>query len=189
MQINRKWAMPSSDTFDVSPIGEFVKLYLRQSKISIDPFARNKRWATYTNDINPNTAAEYHLDVVDFLKMLIEKKVKADLMIFDPPYSPRQAKEMYSSFGKSVTKKDTQMATIHASREYVRQILDIGGICLSFGWNSTGMGLERGFEIIEILLVAHGAFHNDTICMAEKKIAFQNNLFSYTATHAEPFHT
>jgi hypothetical protein len=104
MQINRKWAIPSSDTFDVPPIGEFVKSYLRQAKVSVDPFARNKRWATYTNDLNPNTEAEYHLDVADFLKILVEKEVKADLVIFDPPYSPRQVKEMYSGFGKPVSR-------------------------------------------------------------------------------------
>jgi hypothetical protein len=40
---------------------------------------------------------------------------------------------------------------------------------LSFGWNSTGMGQKRGYEIIEILIVAHGSAHNDTICMAERK--------------------
>jgi len=182
MQINRKWAMPSSDTFDVPPIGEFVKSYLRQSKVSVDPFARNKRWATYTNDLNPTTEAEYHLDVAEFLKMLVEKEVKADLVIFDPPYSPRQVKEMYSGFGKPVSIEDTQMVTIRkTSREYIRQILDVNGIFLSFGWNSAGMGRERGFEIIEILLVAHGSFHNDTICMAEKKVAFQGNLFNESA--------
>lgn len=35
MLINRVWAMPSADTFDVPPIGDFVKRYLRQSKVSI----------------------------------------------------------------------------------------------------------------------------------------------------------
>ena len=32
------------------------------------------------------------------------------------------------------------------------------------------MGKNRGFEIVEILLVAHGGHHNDTICTVEKKI-------------------
>lgn len=44
-----------------------------------------------------------------------------------------------------------------------------GGIALCFGWNSNGMGKSRGFDIREILLVAHGGKHNDTICMAEVK--------------------
>lgn len=41
---------------------------------------------------------------------------------------------------------------------------------LSFGWNTTGMGISRGFQIQEVLLVCHGGAHNDTICIAEKRI-------------------
>jgi hypothetical protein len=40
---------------------------------------------------------------------------------------------------------------------------------LSFGWNSAGMGKKYGFEQIEIMLVCHGAAHNDTICLAERR--------------------
>ncbi|MFH1422601.1 MAG: hypothetical protein ABIH42_07820 [Planctomycetota bacterium] len=45
-----------------------------------------------------------------------------------------------------------------------------------FGWNSIGMGINRKYEILEILLVSHGGMHNDTICMAEHKIAEQGIL-------------
>lgn len=42
------------------------------------------------------------------------------------------------------------------------------GRVLSFGWNSAGMG--DGFRHLELLLVAHGGAHNDTICLAEECI-------------------
>lgn len=74
--MSRTWAMPTSDTFDCKPIGDFVRQYLKG--VSVDPFARNKRWATHTNDLNPETAAEYHMDAKDFLEMLAAKGVKAD---------------------------------------------------------------------------------------------------------------
>jgi hypothetical protein len=106
LTFSRQWAMPSADTFSVPPIGDFVKKYLRDSKVSIDPFARNKRWATYTNDLNPDTAAEYHCDALDFLKMLKEKGVTADLIIYDPPYSPRQIKECYDGIGRKMQLSD-----------------------------------------------------------------------------------
>jgi hypothetical protein len=51
----REWAMPSHETFDIPPIAAFVQKYLRESQVSVDPFARNRRWATYTNDLDPNT--------------------------------------------------------------------------------------------------------------------------------------
>ena len=45
-----------------------------------------------------------------------------------------------------------------------------GGHAISFGWNSNGFGKRRGFEIVEIMLVAHGTHHNDTIVTVEKKV-------------------
>ena len=159
--------MPSPDTFSIPQIGDFVRKYL--TGISVDPFARNKRWATYTNDINPNTEAEFHMDAVEFLTGL---KIKADVIILDPPYSPGQIKECYQVAGKSFSMTDAQNGALYSSvRTAARNICKHGTIVLSFGWNSCGMG--RGFEIEEIMLVAHGGAHNDTICMAERMIAEQ----------------
>jgi len=46
----------------------------------------------------------------------------------------------------------------------------LGGIAISFGWNSNGFGKKLGFEIIEILIVPHGSSHNDTIVTIERKV-------------------
>lgn len=169
-KINREWAMPSSETFTIKPIGELVKRYLSQSNISIDPFARNNQWATYTNDLNPKTKASSHLFALDFLKDLKLKNVKADLIIFDPPYSLRQVKEVYESVGKQFIHSDSTNAG-HWTKEkdVCADLLSDNGIFLHFGWHSNGIGKKRGFNIIEILLVAHGGYHNDTICTVEKR--------------------
>lgn len=45
-----------------------------------------------------------------------------------------------------------------------------GGIVISFGWNSGGVGAKYGFKTLEILLVPHGGAHNDTICVVDQKI-------------------
>lgn len=162
--------MPNHDTFSIKPIGEFVKRYLASSTVSIDPFARNKDWATWTNDLNPDTTAQYHLDAEAFLDLLAEKGVKSDLVIFDPPYSPRQISECYKSIGMEVGMKETQSAVLYKRvRDKIESVLTPDGIVLSFGWNSVGMGIKRGFQIKEILLCCHGGAHNDTICLAESK--------------------
>ena len=183
MQINRVWAMPTGDTFDCPPIGEMVKKYMRSSKISIDPFARNKRWSTYTNDLNPDTAAEYHMDALDFLVMLLNKGVQADLIIFDPPYSIAQSKQIYESFGVQKFTAANAQNVGHWSKEkkVCYELLAVGGYFLHFGWHSNGMGKGRDTQIEELLLVAHGRSHNDTICMAEKKLAHQSSLFGESA--------
>lgn len=168
---SRVWAMPNSDTFSVPPIGEFVKRYLKESTISVDPFSRNKRWATHTNDLNLKTEAEHHMDAEEFLKMLALRGVKCDLAIMDPPYSPRQISECYKSVGLEVGMKETQSALLYQRvRNALIPVLSDNAMVLSFGWNSVGMGKKHGFEIEEILLCCHGGAHNDTICLAERKL-------------------
>lgn len=163
--------MPNSDTFSVKPIGEFVQRYLSESLVSVDPFARNKRWATYTNDLDPETKAEHHMDAEAFLKLLAHQKVSADLVIFDPPYSPRQISECYKKVGLEVGMKETQSALLYQRvRDAIAPICEAGSIVLSFGWNTVGMGKKHGFQQIEIMLCCHGGARNDTICLAERKL-------------------
>lgn len=164
--------MPHLETFNVKPIGDLVRRYLKQSKVSIDPFARNKRWATYTNDLNPATEAEYHMEVLDFLSELQRREVQADLFLFDPPYSPRQIKECYDSIGRKMTVADGQSARFKKLwRQAALPILTNDAIVLSCGWNSVGFGKVLGFQLVEILLVCHGGDHNDTIVTVERRIA------------------
>jgi hypothetical protein len=171
--------MPSPDTFSVPPIGAFVRRYLANSTTSIDPFARNNRWATATNDINPETSAEYHLDAEEFCHEMKRLGQTFDLAIFDPPYSPRQISECYKGMGLSVGTKETQNAALYKRvRDALLPVLTPNATVISFGWNSGGMGQGRGFSLIEMLLVAHGGAHNDTICIAEQRaMSSQRDLF------------
>lgn len=168
--LRRVWEMPNASTFDVRAIGDMVRKYMRG--VSVDPFARNKRWATYTNDLNPATEAEYHLHAQEFLKMLADQGVVADTVLFDPPYSPRQITECYAAAGLTADMQATQNAKLYAEcKREIRRLCVPGSRVLCFGWNSAGMG--SGFEIEEIMLVCHGAAHNDTICMVERMTAKQ----------------
>lgn len=170
IQFSRCFAMPNAATFSIKPIGEFVQRYLAVAKVSVDPFARDRDWATYTNDINPRTSAQSHQDAEAFLADLADKKVSADLVLFDPPYSPRQVMEHYQAAGLRVTQEDTQSGRLFKRvRNAVDRIVAPGGLVLSFGWQSAGMGIGRNYELIETMLVAHGGGHNDTICIAERK--------------------
>lgn len=89
---------------------------------------------------------------------------------YDPPYSPRQIKECYDDIGKSLTSRDTSAAFWEDQKKEIARIVQDGGYAISFGWNSEGIGKKYGFEIVEILLVAHGGCHNDTICTVERKV-------------------
>lgn len=170
MYFKRAFAMPNSETFSIPVLGSVVQAFVAKSTVSVDPFARDRAWFTHTNDLNPATKAQHHLDAEDFLKLLAAQNVRADLGIFDPPYSPRQISECYKSVGLKVGTEETQNARLY---KRVRDALDAlivpDGIVLSFGWNSGGMGQKRGYEQLGIVLVAHGGAHNDTICVIEQK--------------------
>ena len=155
--------MPNSNTFEIPVIRDLVQGYLAKSTVSVDPFARNKRWATHTNDLNPKTEAEHHLEAREFLQLLVNQKVQADFVLFDPPYSPRQISECYTAAGLTAGMKETQNAALYKGcRDRINLIALPGCVALCFGCNSCGMGGRWGIE--EILLVAHGGAHNDTIC-------------------------
>ncbi len=173
---SRAWAMPNGETFTVPPIGEFVQRYLARSRVSVDPFARNNAWAKHRNDINPATDAPHHMDAEDFLRFLGcgvnddgGLRGKVDLAILDPPYSPRQISQLYKAIGRAVGRQATQNGALYARvKAALLPLLAPNATVLSFGWNSAGMG--KGFQLEEILLVAHGGAHNDTICLAERRV-------------------
>ena len=95
----------------------------------------------------------------------------ADMVLYDPPYSPRQVSECYKSLGHTVNMQTTQASYWSKQKKEIARITKPGGIVITFGWNSGGIGMSNGFEIVEILMVAHGGWHNDTICTVEHKIA------------------
>jgi hypothetical protein len=169
MIINRIWAMPNKWTFTIKPIKELVERYVGEGEGWIDPFAGMNSPAEYTNDINPNMNSIYHLDALEFcnyMKSLGEFRG----CLFDPPYSNRQISEHYKAVGKKVTALDTSQNFFARIKNVIPTLIVSGGIVISFGWNSAGIGKKRGFEIIEILLVPHGGHKNDTIVTVERKI-------------------
>lgn len=173
---HRQWAMPSADTFSIAPIKALLERWLKGRTCIVDPFARDSALAHWRNDLNPHTKAESHLDARDFLVMLYDQNIEADAFLFDPPYSPRQISEVYQSIGRACSTEDTQNAKLYREvRDLGDRILKVGGIVISAGWNSAGMG-GNTYRMEELLLVPHGGAHNDTIVVVETKV--QGNLFS-----------
>lgn len=174
----RVWAMPSPKTFDVKPLRLFAEKWIHG--VSVDPFARDCKLATITNDLNPATDADYHMDAFDFILWLEKNGIAPDCVVFDPPYSPRQAADCYQAAGvdpktlEAVKRRKgnawQRTKNWKEERDAITRIQKPGGVVLSFGWDSNGQGKGRGYEIVDMLLVCHGACHNDTICVAERKL-------------------
>lgn len=157
--------MPSSNTFSIPPISSLIQKYSKG--VIVDPFANSNRYATVTNDLDPEMPTDFHLEATDFLKLFSDNSV--DTVLYDPPYSPRQISECYQKFGLSVNTQTTQASYWAKQKEQIGRIVKPGGIAITCGWNSGGIGKKYGFKILEILLVAHGGWHNDTIVTVERK--------------------
>ncbi len=111
------------------------------------------------------------MDAEDYLDLLHDQGIQCDLGILDMPYSPRQIGECYKECGVKVGMAETQNSKLYARiKTALMSVLANDATVISFGWNSAGMGIKHGFEQIEIMLVCHGAAHNDTICLAERRL-------------------
>lgn len=167
MNITRKWAMPNSKTFSIPPINELIHRHVDELEKIVDPFSCGCRIGTITNDLDPECDADHHMEATDFLKTFDKDSV--DAVLYDPPYSPRQVAECYKRLGRTVTMQTTQASYWAEQKAEIGRIVKPGGICITCGWNSGGIGKKYGFEIEEILLVPHGGWHNDTIVTVERK--------------------
>ena len=166
LRIERIWAMPNKNTFEIEPIKNLLKEEMTGTQW-IDPFAKDSKLAEWRNDINPNTKAEYHLEANDFLSKFKRESIDGGLL--DWVYSPRQLKECYDSIGIPVTGLDTSAKTWRVWRESMARVIKPGGKVITFGWSSAGIGMKYGFQLYRILIVPHGGMHNDTIVTCEIK--------------------
>jgi len=162
--INRVWAMPNKWTFQIKPIKELLDRYVGDGKGWIDPFAGETSPAELKNDIEGRGNA-FNMDAVDFLKTRDTVSILGCL--FDPPYSVEQCLRRYTPKFKGTAGRAEYWGKC---KDEIARSLKPGGTSISFCWDSTGLGKNRGFEIIEILLVCHGACHNDTIVTVERKM-------------------
>ena len=169
--IRRVWAMPNKWTFKIKPITELLGRY-NVGDGWIDPFAGQYSPAEITNDHNPDSNALVHKDALDFVKTLEDEKHLGCL--FDPPYSIHEVKRHYDQMGMKYDWRTDPTAGFVRVRDIASQKIVIGGHVIYFGWNSNAFGKKRGFEIVEVLLVAHGGNRNDTIVTVEKKIKSVN---------------
>lgn len=165
--ISRVWAMPNKYTFAIKEIKYLIHRYTFGKQIIINPMCGETGLGTHTNDLNPKLNADDHRDALEYLRGFDDNF--ADVLLFDPPFSSRQALESYSAVGmENFCKNNGWYAKL---RDEVARVTKPGGVVISCGWNSMGLGKKRGFKIIEILLVAHGSSHNDTIVTVERKAA------------------
>lgn len=162
IKISRTWVMPTAWTFAMNPVQEVFKNY-HVGRGWADPFAGKNSLAQLTNDIE-GRGNTYQMDALEFLKSLPDNSISG--FLFDPPYSVEQCLRKYTPKHGGTAGRAEYWAK--CKDEIARSMMQ-GGFCISFCWDSTGVGKKRGFEIVEIVLLCHGACHNDTIITIDQK--------------------
>jgi hypothetical protein len=159
------WDMPNKNTFEIPSVLKFLKEHIRCHRYGLkrepeicDPFCGESRIAPVRNDIKFSG-----MDSLEWLKTFPDKTF--DIVLFDPPYTPRQLKECYDSLWLSL--HDTTSGYWAKLKDEIARISEPNGCVLSFGYGASNVGMKRGFEIYAGHVVLHGGNHNATICMAE----------------------
>ena len=78
IDIERVWAMPNSNTFDIKSIKILINKYIekvqndfgKENIVSVDPFANKNKIANITNDLDPQYKTTCNMDALDFLKII-----------------------------------------------------------------------------------------------------------------------
>jgi len=165
-KITRIWAMPNRYTFKIKPISELLSRYVNISDEWIDPFCGYNSPALHRNDLDKNTPTKFHTDALSFLRGFPD--LSMDGGIYDPPFNPAQADWCYK--GTNKFKRNTEFwKYLSSCRKEFSRLVKPNGFVICCGFNSGGIGMKYGFDLIEVLLVAHGVNRNDTIVTVEKK--------------------
>ena len=156
IEFTRSMGRQTKNTLECNIAYSIVHKYLSGLK-TIDPFARNCEFAhPYTNDINPNTNAQDHLDAEDYLEYWNLMKVKFQGAILDPPFSARQDKEIYGDANLY-----TQPGKMKRIELALGNLVEAGGYVVKFGYNSNFS--HDAFTCVGIHLIRYGGSMNDLI--------------------------
>lgn len=87
------------------------------------------------NDIDESRDADTHVDVVEIADHF--EAGSFDTIVFDPPYSAYQANEEYDG---------EQVGSVAKAKREFDELLAPGGRVIQFGYTSTNMPMDRGYE-------------------------------------------
>lgn len=90
-----------------------------------------------------------------------------DGVILNPPTSFRQAEHYIKRFGLKWDGTTRWWADL---KNEAARITKEGGKVVTISWDSTGLGVSRGFFLERVLMVNHGGHWHDTIVTVERKV-------------------
>lgn len=139
--------------------------------LALDCFARDCRWAQdQTNDLDPSTSAESHLDALEWLQTRNSDAYGVGLL--DPPFSDRQGAEKYGS--PNLYTLPGYMSKVQL--EMVDKLCP-GGYLIKCGYNTNPP--SPLCELVEVQICQFGGNRNDVLISVWRKAQMTLDHFSF----------
>lgn len=148
-----------NQTFRVKDIRNFVEENVHGKVLNLFCGTTELNVDEIRNDIDEKIEADYNKEALDFVRNW--KGGKFDSVILDPPYSYRKSMEYYNGHRNSKFKQ---------LKDIIPDILNPGGVVITFGYQSISMGKCRGFKLLKVGIFCHGGAYHDTIASVEEKM-------------------
>lgn len=118
----------------------------------------------HRNDIDIDRDADTHFDAVTVGERIDSNTF--DTVVVDPPWS---SKDDSPDFTKRRDRYGDEYVDSYAQmKDGVESVLRPGGRCITFGYDSSGLGAGRGAIVEEIALINFTGNHNDAIAVVER---------------------
>lgn len=159
---------PKRYTFEQPKLKRYVQGWFDYGNMVLNLFAGKVRLdidspctiREYRVDLSDEFSPDYVGDAYEFVLSAIEKGVKFDVIVLDPPYNLRKSREKYDG---------RYIGSFTKIKNLLPKILEPHGIIITLGYDTVGMSKSRGFKKVGIGVVCHGGDHNDTLVVVEEK--------------------
>ncbi len=127
----------------------------------LDLFARSCPWGDFRNDLNPkfkkNGLTNMSMDALECAKSFNTSTIS--IILFDPPFSPRQDIDKYGEVGRASIWTDPKYVS-DLGKEMFR-ILEPGGYLIKCGYNSNAP--DPRMQYVKGYVQHYGACRNDVL--------------------------
>ena len=127
--------------------------------VVLDLFARKCPWGDFRNDLNPKFKEERYTnmcgDALEIAKTFENSSI--DILLFDPPFSPRQDIDKYKEVGRASLWTDP--GYVSQLGEEMFRILAPGGLLIKCGYNTNAP--DPRLQYVRGWLSHYGGCRND----------------------------
>lgn len=150
----------STWTFEPNPVRRYVEAWLEGRVLNLFAGATKLRHndEIIRNDLDPKRDADYHFDAVKAHEQFEANSF--DMALLDPPWNSRKSREKY---------RGEYQGHFTAVKDAVKGLVRPGGHILTVGYDTVGMGKQRGYEPIAVASLCYGGDIDDALILVEQR--------------------